>query len=140
MTKIYHYIYYRTYSVISRTNKLSPEISASRLMSISIFINVFTTYFFLKKPFDLIGFYIFLSIGIILSFLNLRYFSENRIRAIVLEFKTLKVSKIFNYLVDINYWLFLVLFLISAGADYYIIFCFVGILVILRLMQFFYEM
>ena len=140
MTKIYHFIFYRTYHVISKTNKLNQEFSASCLMSISILINVFTLYFFLNEPFNLVGFYIFLSIGITLSFLNLRYFTENRIKLIISDFRTLKISKFLNHLIDINYWFFLILFLIAAGSDYYTILVFVVILILLRLLQYFYEM
>lgn len=59
MTRVYHYVYYRTYYVISKTNKIIPEISSAQLLSISILLNVVTIYFFLKEPFSTEGFYVF---------------------------------------------------------------------------------
>ena len=141
MTRVYHYVYYRTYYVISKTNKIIPEISSAQLLSISILLNIFTIYFLLGSPFGKTGFYIFLSIGIILSFLNLKYFmNDNRRKSIISDFQTLKMPIFFKYLVDIYPWLSILLILISTGTNYNTIFIFIGVLIVLRLMQFFYEM
>jgi hypothetical protein len=141
MIKIYHYIYYRTYFVISKTNKLSAESSSARLLSIAILLNVFTVFFFLKEPFNLIGFYSFLIIGIILSFLNLKYFmNEYRSQLIISEIQTLKVNSFWKYSIDIYPWLSILLTVISAGASYNTIFVIIGILIVLRLIQYFYEL
>ncbi|MBA4317141.1 MAG: hypothetical protein C0412_01960 [Flavobacterium sp.] len=141
MTKVYHYIYFRTYDVISKTNKIIPEISSAQLLSISILLNIFTIYFLLGSPFGKTGFYIFLSIGIISSFLNLKYFmNDNRRKSIISDFQTLKMPIFFKYLVDIYPWLSILLILISTNTNYNTIFIFIGVLIVLRLMQFFYEM
>jgi hypothetical protein len=141
MIKIYHYIYYRTYFIISKTNKLSAESSSARLLSIAILLNVFTVFFFLKEPFNLIGFYSFLIIGIILSFLNLKYFmNEYRNQLIISEFQTLKVNSFWKYSIDIYPWLSILLTVISTGASYNTIFVLIGILIVLRLIQYFYEL
>ncbi len=141
MIKIYHYIYYRTYFVISKTNKLSAESSSARLLSIAILLNVFTVFFFLKEPLNLIGFYSFLIIGIILSFLNLKYFmNEYRSQLIISEIQTLKVNPFWKYSIDIYPWLSILLTVISAGASYNTIFVIIGILIVLRLIQYFYEL
>lgn len=140
MTKVYHYIYYRTYAVISKTNKLNAKFSSKSLLSFSVLFNVFTIFFFLKIPSDIITFYGFLSIGIVLGFLNLKYFNENRIKLIILEFNSLEIHIVCKYLVDIYPWLSILLFLVSTGANDNTIFSFIGILTILRLVQFLYEM
>jgi hypothetical protein len=141
MIKIYHYIYYRTHFIISKTNKLSAESSSARLLSIAILLNVFTVFFFLKEPFNLIGFYSFLTIGIILSFLNLKYFmNDYRNQLIISEFQTLKVNPFWKYSIDIYPWLSIFLTVISTGASYNTIFVLIGILIMLRLIQYFYEL
>lgn len=141
MIKIYHYIYYRTHFIIYKTNKLSAESSSARLLSVAILLNVFTVFFFLEEPFNLIGFYSFLTIGIILSFLNLKYFmNEYRNQLIISEFKTLKVNPFWKYSVDIYPWLSIFLTVISTGASYNTIFVLIGILIMLRLIQYFYEL
>lgn len=141
MIKIYHYIYYRTYFVISKTNKLSAESSSARLLSIAILLNIFTVYFFLKEPFNLIGFYSFLIIGIILSFLNLKYFmNEYRNQLIISEFQTLQINPFWKYSIDIYPWLSILLTVISIGASYNTIFVLIVILIVLRLIQYFYEL
>jgi hypothetical protein len=90
MTEIYHYLYYRTYFVISKTNKFTAASSAARLLSTATLLNTFTLFFFLNEPFNLIGFYVFLSIGIVLSLLNLKYLTnEYRNQLIISDFKTL---------------------------------------------------
>lgn len=141
MIKIYHYIYYRTYFVISKTNKLSPESSSSRLLSVAIFLNVFTLFFFLKEPFNLIGYYSFLIIGIILSFLNLKYFMNGyRNQLIISEFQTIKVNLFWKYSIDVYPWLSILLTVISAGASYNTIFVIIGILIVFRLIKYFYDL
>jgi hypothetical protein len=138
IVKIYEYIYYRTYFVISKTNSISPSYSSASLLSITFLLNVFTIYFFLKEPFEMIGFYFFLSIGIAISFLNLRYFlDEIKIKSINSEYENLKVNRLWNYLIDSYPWLSILIFLLSAGANYNTIFTFVAIFIILRLFEFF---
>jgi hypothetical protein len=141
MIKIYHYIYYRTYFIISKTNKLSAESSSAGLLSVAILLNVFTVFFFLKEPFNLIGFNSFLIVGIILSFLNLKYFmNEYRNHLIISEFQTLKVNPFWKYSIDIYPWLSIFLIVISTGASYNTIFVLIGIFIMLRLIQYFYEL
>jgi len=141
ITSVYHYIYFRTYCVISKTNKLSAESSSSRLLSVSILLNCISIYFFLKNPFDEKGFFVFSSFGLLLSFLNFNYFmNDKRRNTIITNFKTLEISLFFKYLVDIYPWLSILVVVISTGANFNTIFICLGILVVLRLLQFFYEM
>ena len=42
--KAYHYLYYRTYEIILKTNKISPESSSARFLSILFLINILTVY------------------------------------------------------------------------------------------------
>ena len=141
MKNIYHYIYFRTYYVISKTNKLSAESSASRLLSVSILLNCMSVYFFLKSPFETKGFYVFLSVGVLLSFLNFKYFmNDKRRNTIITNFKTLEFATFFKYIVDVYPWLSILVVLISTGANFNTILICIGILVVLRLIQFFYEM
>ena len=140
MTNVYHYIYFRTYYVVSKTNKLSAESSASRLLSVSILLNCMSMYFFLKSPFDEKGFFVFLSVGVLLSFLNFNYFmNDKRRNAIIANFDVLEIATFFKYLVDVYPWLSILVILISTGASFNTVLIFIGILIVLRLMQFFYE-
>ena len=141
LTNAYHYIYFRTYYVISKTNKTSAESSASRLLSVSILLNCMSIYFFLKSPFDEKGLYFFLSAGVLLSFLNFKYFmNDKRRNAIIESFETLEIASFFKYIVDIYPWLSILVVLISTGASFNTVLICIGILFVLRLMQFFYEM
>lgn len=140
LTNSYHYVYFRTYCVISKTNKVSPESSASRLLSVSILLNCMSIYFFLQNPFGEKGFFVFSSVGVLLSFLNFNYFmNDKRRNAIIESFETLDAT-FFKYIVDIYPWLSILVVLISTGANLNTVLICVGILAVLRLMQFFYEM
>ncbi len=141
ITNAYHYIYFRTYFVISKTNKTSAESSASRLLSVSILLNCMSIYFFLKSPFETKGLYVFLSIGVLLSFLNFNYFmNDKRRNVIIANFETLEIATFFKYIVDLYPWLSILVVLISTEESFNTILICVGIMVVLRLMQFFYEM
>jgi hypothetical protein len=140
MTEIYHYLYYRTYFVISKTNKFTAASSAARLLSTATLLNTFTLFFFLNEPFNLIGFYVFLSIGIVLSLLNLKYLTnEYRNQLIISDFKNLQVNLFWKCSIDIYPWLSIVLIVLSTGASYNTIFVLIGILIVLRLSQCFYQ-
>ena len=96
ITNVYHYIYFRTYYVISKTNKLSAESSSSRLLSVSILLNCMSIYFFLKNPFDEKGFFVFLSVGVLLSFLYFNYFmNDKRGNTIITNLKNFRDFNIF---------------------------------------------
>lgn len=138
--RIYHYLYYRTYEVISRTNKTSPELSSAGLLSIAVLINISTVYFFLfeisNKPF----FIYFFSLAVLLSFLNLFYLRYSRCKLIILEFKNLKINWFYKSLIDSYFYLSFLFLLVSINASLSTILYYLGIIILLKIVDYFWNM
>jgi hypothetical protein len=66
--------------------------------------------------------------------------NEYRSQLIISEFQTLKVNLFWKYSIDIYPWISIILTVISTGGSYNTIFVIIGILIVLRLIQYFYEL
>ena len=135
----YHYLFYRTYEVILKTNQSSSESSSARLLSILFFINIFTVYFFLFNSYRTISFYVFIIIGVGLSILNLWYFNNVRHNDIISEFKNYKVKLAYKYLADSYPYLSGLFFLISIRVNFSTILYYSGIIVLIKLISYFWK-
>ncbi|OXB00247.1 hypothetical protein [Flavobacterium pectinovorum] len=135
----YHYLFYRTYEVILKTNQSSSESSSARLLSILFFINIFTVYFFLFNSYRTISFYVFIIIGVGLSILNLWYFNNVRHNDIISEFKNYKVKLAYKYLADSYPYLSGLVFLISIRVNFSTILYYSGIIVLIKLISYFWK-
>jgi len=135
----YHYLYYRIYEVILKTNQTSSESSSVRLLSILFLINIFTVYFFIFSSYQAISFYVFIIIGIGLSILNLWYFNSVRHNDIISEFKNYKVKLAYKYLADSYPYLSGLVFLISIRVNFSTILYYFGLIVLIKLISYFWE-
>jgi len=135
----YHYLFYRTYEVILKTNQSSSESSSARLLSILFFINIFTVYFFLFNSYHTISFYVFIIIGVGLSILNLWYFNNVRQNDIISEFKNYKVKLACKYLADSYPYLSGLVFLISIRVNFSTILYYFGLIVLIKLISYFWN-
>ncbi len=101
MIKLYHYLFYRTFLSISRTNKTTPEKNAASYLSFIFLINIITLYFPFIKSFNIKVSYFILGIAVLVSFLNLNYFlKENKTKAIITEFKSGEYNPFWRYSFD----------------------------------------
>jgi len=137
--KVYQYLYYRTYQVILKTNKTSPESSSVRILSISFLINIFTIYLFCFNEYNNIAFYTCMIFGIGFSVFNLGYFNDAKQKSIFFEFKDLKVKSIYKYLIDSYPYLSLLFLLISLEVSYTTLFYYFGILILIQLVSYFWN-
>jgi len=135
----YHYLYYRTYEVILKTNQTSSESSSARFLSILFFINIFTLYFFVFSSYQAIYFYVFIIIGIGLSILNLWYFNNVRQNDIVSEFKNYKVKLAYKYLVDSYPYLSGLVLLFSIKVSFSTILYYFGLILLIKLISCFWK-
>lgn len=137
--KAYHYLFYRTYEVIKKNNEISPESSSLRFLSFIFFINILSIYSFFYNDYNSFTFYSFGVFAFVISILNLRYFSNNKCKSIIFEFKDLKINIIYRYLVDSYPYLSFLFFLISLGVGYTAIFYYLGILLLIKLVVLFWN-
>lgn len=135
----YHYLYYRTYEIILKTNQTSSESSSARFLSILFFINIVTLYFFVFNSYQAIYFYVFIIIGIGLSILNLWYFNNVRQNDIVSEFKNYKVKLAYKYLVDSYPYLSGLVLLISIKVSFSTILYYFGLILLIKLISCFWK-
>ena len=66
--------------------------------------------------------------------------NEYRNQLIISEFQTIKVNLFWKYSIDVYPWLSILLTVISAGASYNTIFVIIGILIVFRLIKYFYDL
>lgn len=96
---MYHYIYYRMYIDMCKTNRFSAENSASKFLSLCLLLNIITIYFFSENLFNESGYIYFIMTGLTLSFLNAIYFDDKKHKSIIWEFRNNKILKFWNYLI-----------------------------------------
>ncbi|MET0944899.1 MAG: hypothetical protein ABWY22_05795 [Flavobacterium sp.] len=137
--KVYHYLYYRTYEVILKTNKTSSESSSARFLSILFLINIITVYSIFFNKYNNIAFYICCIVGIGLSIFNLVYFNDAKNKSLIFEFKDLKIKSGYKYLVDIYPYVSALFLLISIEVSYTALFYYLGILVLIKLVSYFWN-
>ncbi|MNK85141.1 hypothetical protein D3C87_1050130 [compost metagenome] len=140
MIKAYHYLYFRTYEIISETNKTSAESSTARFLSILFFINILTLYSLFSKSFNDITFYSFNAFGIVASILNLKYFDDVKHKFILYEFKDLKINRIYRILVDGYPYLSFILLFRSLDIGFYAIYYFIGIVILIKAVSYFWNL
>ncbi|EJG02406.1 hypothetical protein [Flavobacterium sp. F52] len=140
MTKAYHYLYFRTYEIISETNKTSAESSTARFLSILFFINILTLYSLFFQSFNDITFYSFSAFGIVASILNLKYFDDVKHKFILYEFKDLKINRIYRILVDSYPYLSFILLFNSLDIGFYAIYYFIGIVILIKAVTYFWNL
>ncbi|WP_433778068.1 hypothetical protein [Flavobacterium anhuiense] len=140
MTKAYHYLYFRTYEIISETNKTSAESSTARFLSILFFINILTLYSLFFQSFNDITFYSFSAFGIVASILNLKYFDDAKHKFILYEFKDLKINRIYRILVDSYPYLSFILLFNSLDIGFYAIYYFIGIVILIKAVTYFWNL
>ncbi|KAF2326809.1 hypothetical protein [Flavobacterium ginsenosidimutans] len=140
MTKAYHYLYFRTYEIISKTNKTSAESSTARFLSILFLINILTLYSLFFKSFNDIAFYSFSALGMIVSILNLRYFDNAKNKFILYEFKDLKINRIYKTLVDSYPYLSFIFLFSSLDVGFYAIYYFIGIVILIKAVTYFWNL
>lgn len=138
--KVYHYLFYRTYQSILKTNKTSSETSSARLLSIAFFVNIFSVYFFVFKSFDKNIFFAFCAIGFFISILNLRYLNDAKCKLIIYEFKSFKANLFCKYLVDSYYYLSFFILFVSLGFGYAILLLYLGAIILINLATYFWKM
>lgn len=132
-------MYYRTYEVILKTNKTSPESSSVSILSLTFLVNVLSIYSLFNSSYNNVAFYTFCIIGLGLAIMNLVYFNDIRRKKIIFEFKDLKISTVNKYLVDCCPFLSLLILLICLRASYTTIFYYLGILIVIKLVALFWE-
>ena len=137
--KAYHYLYFRTYQVILKSNKTSPESSSASILSLSFLINVLSIYSSFNSTWNNVAFYIFCIIGLSFAVMNLMYFDDNRCKEIIFKFKDLKISTVNKYLVDYYPFLSFLILLICLKASYATIFYYLGIVILIKLVTLFWE-
>jgi len=137
--KAYHYLYFRTYQVVFKSNKTSTESASVSILSLSFLINVISIYFLFNRSFNTVAFYIFCTIGLGLAIMNLVYFNDIRHKEIIFEFKDLKISMLSKYLIDYYPYLSFLILLICLKASYTTIFYYLGILAVIKLAELFWE-
>lgn len=137
--KAYHYLYFRTYQVILKSNKTSPESSSVSIISFSFLINVLSIYPLFTSSFNKVVFYTFFVIGMGLFIMNLVYFNDIRRKEIISEFKDLKVNIFNKYLVDFYPSLSFLTLLLCIKASYTTILYYLGILLVIKLAALFWK-
>lgn len=135
----YHYLYFRTYQVILRTNEISTVTSAARFLSLLLFVNIMSFYLFFNNIHNSIAFYVCGIFGFIMSILNLRYFSPEKSDSVIFDFKNIQVNVFYRYLVDSYPYLSFLILLISLDMGYKIIFYYLGLLILIKLVNTFWK-
>ncbi len=130
---IFDYIYYKTYTIISKTNYLSPIHSSAYLLSISAFINVMSIFLLFKNNFSIYGFYVFCGIGIFILFYILNRFNERNAKRIIKTYGLKKVNKIWDYLIDYYPDLSIFLLVVFTIKDFYVSVFWFAFLVLIRI-------
>lgn len=140
--RIYNFMYYRTYLMISKTNKLSPVSSSARLLAIGFSINILALFFFFENqlPKTKKSFYFFVGVGIVGSFYIIYYFSDRNTYYIINEYLKIKVNKFWSFLADYYFDISVLLLSISTGVELYSILYILGILIFIRLILYFADL
>lgn len=137
--KAYHYLYFRTYQVILKTNETSTVSSTAGLLSVIFFVNIMSIYFFFNDTHNSILFYSCGIFGFIIAILNLRYFDHKKSESVIFEFKDIQVKVFYRYLVDSYPYLSFLILLISLDMGYRIIFYYLGLLILIKLVATFWK-
>lgn len=140
MIKAYHYLYFRTYEIFSKTNKNSAESSSAKFLSLIIFINILSVYSLFFRSFNNIAFYSFSAFGIVISILNLRYFTDARQKSIFYEFKDVKINKVYKILVDGYPYVSFIFLFSSLDIGFYAIYYFIGIVILIKAVSYFWNL
>lgn len=140
MIKAYHYLYFRTYEIFSKTNKNSAESSSAKFLSLIIFINILSVYSLFFRSFNNIAFYSFSAFGIVISILNLRYFNDARHKSIIYDFKDVKINRVYKILVDAYPHLSFLLLFIFLDTGYSVILYYIGIVILIKAVSYFWEL
>ena len=136
---IFRYLYFRTFEVISKTNKTSPESSSARLLSVVFFVNILTIYSFFYKTFDSTIFYFFCFIGVVILILTTIYFNINRCKSIIMEFKNLEIQSVYKYLAEGYPYVSFFILLISLEVNFTTLIYYLGILILIKLVTHFWN-
>lgn len=139
MTKVYHYLYYRTFEIISKTNKTSAGSSSAGFLSTLVLINILSLSFLFFRSFTIV-FYSVCFFGILLSILNLKYFNTINHELVLHEFKDSKVKKIYKVLVDSYLYLSFILLFSSLDLGFYAIYYFIGIVILIKGIIYFWNL
>ncbi|CAC9976972.1 hypothetical protein [Flavobacterium panici] len=140
MIKAYHYLYFRTYETISKTNKTSAEYSSAGLLSLIIFINILSVYSLLFRSFNNIAFYSCCAFGIVVLTLNFMYFNDGRHKSILYEFKDVKIKRVYKILVDGYPYVSFIFLFSSLDIGFYTIYYFIGIVILIKAVSYFWEL
>jgi len=136
---VYHYLYFRTYRMILRTNKTSTESSSARILSLLFFANIMSLYFLFSNTHNSIVIYSCGIFGFTISILNLRYFDHKKTESLIFDFKDIQVKVFYRYLADSYPYLSFLILLISLDLSYETIFYYFGILILIKLITLFWN-
>ena len=136
MIKIYHFIFYRMFLSISKTNQFNPESSTLWLLSTVILLNLFTLLSFVLEKLNPTSIIIIMIVGIVLGTINVSYFSkEPNLKSILDKFKSKEISPISNFLADNYPFISILLFLKSINVESFLIYLMIGVFLILILFK-----
>lgn len=132
--KIYDYIYYTTFTIISKTNSRTPTYSSASLLSVMALVNVMSIFFLFENRLSTTGFYIFFGVGILIRLYVLNRYNERYAKRIIDEYGLVKTKKICEYIIDFYPDASILFLIISTGADAYTISFCVGFIIIVRIL------
>jgi hypothetical protein len=135
--KVLEYMYYGIYNGILKTNSSLNLYRTKSFLSICLFENIMTIFFFFENHLPKSAFYWFCGLGIMILLFILKYFDERKSKNIIREFESRKVNKIWKFLANFYPDLSVILFVVSIGANLSSIVLILGILIMIRGIEYF---
>jgi hypothetical protein len=130
-------MYYGIYNGILKTNSSLNLFRAKSFLSICLFENIMSVFFLIENYLPKTAFYTFFGLGFVIFILTMKYFDKRKSENIIREFEHRKIKKIWKYLVDFYPDLSVLFFVVSIGAGLSTILLILGILILIRGIEYF---